>query len=690
MGVMTRVSDFPASRPRGTACLLALAAFGALRGVALFLPESRLIAAFHDDAFYYFVVARNVAEGAGFTFDRLHATNGFHPLWLASIVPVFALLNGDALPLRAVMAIQIVLVALAVVLVFRALHERLGIGAAAASLALVTLPGSASVLAGGLESSLVLLTFVMTWIYFERAVDSDEQSLGRWLAIGCLCAAAFLARFEALVLVPVCVVLGRRSLRKEPRRAAMLLAPPIVAMVAFIVWNRAGFGTWLPVSGLVKAEWAARGTPWDRLAKAFELPWAVLARAGIHVAATPAGLILRTVRLSALLVLAWRFRGALGVWTRSSRAGFPLVAGAAWVALDMVAGLTIEPWNRVPIYLCTAVLFGACVSVRRRVAACVTVLLFVAALGQLFWTARTLGGHGTTYSTYRYQAALWLREKTAENTRVGSWNAGLLGYFSHRSVVNLDGLVNDRRYFEDVIVGRDLDGYLRRERIDWLADQACGVDPSLRPYLRPTASESIETEFVPVTVFADESTPDRCPGFAVWRRRQATQMLISSENFCRSMFPPETIATIGPRPALPVRAAASGRAPAPSEMTRDFSAISRIARRVSSRVTTIEPSMSGFMRSHMRGKTLCPPAPSTNDAFQSLKACGDPAASDSATGAAVSGSAPQILMSGLSAFRALPTPVISPPPPIAAMTAVVSGASSRISSPMVPWPAMNW
>src|SRR5262249_47263954 len=61
---------------------------------------------------------------------------------------------------------------------------------------------------------------------------------------------------------------------------------------------------------------------------------------------------------------------------------------------------------------------------------------------------------------------------------------------------------------------------------------------------------------------------------------------INSQNLFRSMLPPETIATIGPLPAFPLRAAARGRAPAPSEMTRAFSAMRRIAFFVSSRVTT--------------------------------------------------------------------------------------------------------
>jgi hypothetical protein len=53
-------------------------------------------------AFYYFQIARNVAHGLGPTFDGIHRTNGFHPLWLAILTPVFGLCAGDVLPLRIV------------------------------------------------------------------------------------------------------------------------------------------------------------------------------------------------------------------------------------------------------------------------------------------------------------------------------------------------------------------------------------------------------------------------------------------------------------------------------------------------------------------------------------------------------------------------------------------------------------
>lgn len=54
-------------------------------------PAPSLMKWFHiDDAFYYFKVARNVAEGNGFTFDGFGKSNGFHPLWMLINIPIFA------------------------------------------------------------------------------------------------------------------------------------------------------------------------------------------------------------------------------------------------------------------------------------------------------------------------------------------------------------------------------------------------------------------------------------------------------------------------------------------------------------------------------------------------------------------------------------------------------------------------
>jgi len=68
-----------------------------------------------------------------------------------------------------------------------------------------------------------------------------------------------------------------------------------------------------------------------------------------------------------------------------------------------------------------------------------------------------------------------VNRRVPDGTRLGSWNAGLFGYFYARGeVVNLDGLVNNAAY--DAILGRSLGAYAARRRIDSLLDAGGAIE----------------------------------------------------------------------------------------------------------------------------------------------------------------------------------------------------------------------
>src|SRR5574340_1573419 len=96
------------------------------------LPNTWFI---RDDAYYYYKVAQNISEGRASTFDGIHPTNGYPPLWLAICIPIFALARFDLiLPLR-LLAILIGLLQLATAILLyrllrRAISEAAGILAA--------------------------------------------------------------------------------------------------------------------------------------------------------------------------------------------------------------------------------------------------------------------------------------------------------------------------------------------------------------------------------------------------------------------------------------------------------------------------------------------------------------------------------------------------------------------------------
>jgi hypothetical protein len=77
-----------------------------------------------DDAYYYFKVAQNIAEGHGSTFDGMNLANGYHPLWMLVCIPIFALARFDLiLPLRVLLMVMAVISAATGVLMFRLLRK---------------------------------------------------------------------------------------------------------------------------------------------------------------------------------------------------------------------------------------------------------------------------------------------------------------------------------------------------------------------------------------------------------------------------------------------------------------------------------------------------------------------------------------------------------------------------------------
>ena len=90
-------------------------------------------------------------------------------------------------------------------------------------------------------------------------------------------------------------------------------------------------------------------------------------------------------------------------------------------------------------------------------------------------TASVLLRSPSDFYAQRMAAARWIRENTPPDAIIGAWNAGQLGYFSDRRVVNLDGLINSKRYLELVLRNPAyFRTYMQETGITYLADYAFG------------------------------------------------------------------------------------------------------------------------------------------------------------------------------------------------------------------------
>lgn len=230
-----------------------------------------------DDAFYYFKIAQNIAEGHGSTFDGVNLTNGYHPLWLFLNVPVFALARFDLiLPLRIVILISTGLGAAAAVVFYRLLRQTLEKQIALIAVALWAFSWTLfrRTTMGGMESILSAFFILLLWYRAAQLNQQPRVALKQIWLVGLIAAFTFLSRLDNIFLVfftGVWIWLrwwqpGTEDISTSRQRwlwrlktGVSYFLPVTLVLLVYLGINQAFFGTAFPISSQVKVWWGTLG-----------------------------------------------------------------------------------------------------------------------------------------------------------------------------------------------------------------------------------------------------------------------------------------------------------------------------------------------------------------------------------------------------------------------------------------------
>jgi hypothetical protein len=373
----------------------------------------------------------------------------------------------------------------------------------------------------GLETPLYALLLALaagTWerMLSERDVPGRFPSRTRLALFGTLLGAVVLARLDGGAFAVGSALLLLALTRRVVPVAVMAVAATVVAGPA-LAWNAVTFGSPVPVSGRIVALEAARqrhelGGPasaaWvKRRARhaVLDIPRELGRGAVRGVAAleprlkwnraATAMLLLGAVAIPAAVAARRRFRPRAG-----DAVGWLLVGGAihlaaygAWLWTPGEARYRLYYFMPEALALAAAVAAAAGPAfdavVRGRAARVAVGAAAIAALvAHLAVEARRAGEsigarEGPVAERFVYG---WIRRTLPADAVLGARDAGKLGWFSGRKVVNLDGLINDATLYAAIRDG-DVDGWIAASTIEFVLmdrDWLEGWDPS-RPQEPP-------------------------------------------------------------------------------------------------------------------------------------------------------------------------------------------------------------
>jgi hypothetical protein len=427
---------------------------------AFVLPFLFLLNFAHDDSFFYIKTASNLSKGIGSTFDGVNLTNGYHPLYLISLVMLFYVPNNlfnvsPELLYRLVVFFHLVMIIFT--MYFTCESFKLILKDKFNNIVLSFLLVSLSVLVFirdfGLESHLACL-IVSYFFYLKlKEIETGKDNI---MDKSVLLALLFLTRTDFLYsVIPLVLAADIFTETKRKKYIITSLSVLLITVVIYYLSNYISFGHFETVSG--------------KMLNAFPV---VLTKSNLNTLITdPAKLYNQFARIiflfaSTVLFVIYYFR--LKNKDDKIRKYYMLVLsfGAGCILFTLYHlffnNYSIREWYMTLPAFVSAIMITVIVSGKKTINY-ITLILSLIVLIYVFYGSRI--SNYKYDSGYKYAKALEQIVKEDESVYQVDY-CGVTGFFSNRNIINGDGLINSFYYMEYLKKGK-IDEYIEKYNVKY-------------------------------------------------------------------------------------------------------------------------------------------------------------------------------------------------------------------------------
>jgi hypothetical protein len=257
------------------AALAGLSVAWPLLCAALLHGPEIIIRSLTGDSYHYLAIARKAVISHIYTYDGVHVTNGFHPLWEYTIRGMFSVLHLQS---HESQAIAVMLAALAA--------TTLGVFLASAAvirmtgqsfLGLLLVPGLYYMIAGvhvrnlwiwseldGMESAFSILFggvfFLVVSRYIGASARREFDAVDAYRALGLVLPFLIMSRLDDVFLLPaflIALIFFETSAKKRISAGLWIAAPSTIVILCYLIYNKITVGAAMPLSGGTKSGFVA-------------------------------------------------------------------------------------------------------------------------------------------------------------------------------------------------------------------------------------------------------------------------------------------------------------------------------------------------------------------------------------------------------------------------------------------------
>jgi len=473
-----------------------------------------------DDAFYYYMLAKNMVYGQGVVFNEGVITNGFHPLYALILLPVFSLLYplGENVPIYASLYI-LTLFSVATSILLYLITGKLvnkNAGLLAAFIWLFN-PYILFVSLLGLETPIQIFLISLLTYYLLSRESKTDFTFRESMVIGLLIGLVFLSRMDGLsIAVGVGVSLILRKLLHERSGKSFninqLLKPDLVviSVVAFLTvlpwvsWTLLEAGRLTPVSGdalrIMRLN-AYENLPYYRkaLVGVFNTGTYTAKFFMCSIKNTTQGSYFVAVALFLpILILLLRKDDLIKKLLKSL--DFLVIGSIVYYSFYWFYQFGLREWYSLYTLFLLTIVFSTTIikiitEIKSEKLKKITYSLLIFFLVSTYVTGGVIRYVGGSYPQLElnWRAAKYISMEIPENVILGSFNTGAFQYYTKdHEVINLDGVMNSLSYHARK--KNRMEEYILEKNISYIIDSAVELEFVNRSILTLQPVETFEMQ----------------------------------------------------------------------------------------------------------------------------------------------------------------------------------------------------